>query len=110
MDIKNTFGKYQLTIDKNINIDLIKKSIDLLINSNIDYEFRTTVVKEYHEPSDFIKIGEMINGAKKYFIQCYQYQDSVRVKGLNPLTKEELMLCLENIGDNVLYKALREID
>ena len=49
MDIKNDFSNYDKTsgVD-NINIENIKKSIDILENSNIEYEFRTTVVKELH--------------------------------------------------------------
>ena len=82
----------------------------ILINSNIDYEFRTTIVKEYHSIDEFTKIGELIKGAKKYFLQCYQYRDSVREKTLNAMTKEELTLCLEKVKPYVVYAALREID
>lgn len=110
MDIKNTFEKYPITIGCEVDISKIKESIDLLINGSIDYEFRTTVVKEYHNPADFKIIGEMIKGAKRYFLQSYQYQDSVRNKTLNPMTKEELQDCLNNIKDYVEYGALREIE
>ena len=110
MDIKNTLDKYCLTVGCKINIVDIKESIQILINSNIDYEFRTTIVKEYHSIDEFTKIGELIKGAKKYFLQCYQYRDSVREKTLNAMTKEELTLCLEKVKPYVVYAALREID
>ena len=110
MDIKNTLDKYCLTVGCKINIEDIKESIQILINSNIDYEFRTTIVKEYHSIDEFTKIGELIKGAKKYFLQCYQYRDSVREKTLNAMTKEELTLCLEKVKPYVVYAALREID
>lgn len=110
MDIKNTLDKYCLTVGCKINIEDIKESIQILINSNIDYEFRTTIVKEYHSIDEFTKIGELIKGAKKYFLQCYQYRDSVREKTLNAMTKEELTACLEKVKPYVVYAALREID
>ena len=110
MDIKNILDKYCLTVGCKINIEDIKESIQILINSNIDYEFRTTIVKEYHSIDEFTKIGELIKGAKKYFLQCYQYRDSVREKTLNPMTKQELTLCLEKVKPYVEYAALREID
>lgn len=110
MDIKNTFEKYPLTIGCDLDISKIKESIALLINGHVDYEFRTTIVKEYHNPNDFKVIGEMIKGAKRYFLQSYQYQDSVRIKTLNSMTKEELLECLNNVKDYVEYVTLREID
>ncbi len=110
MDIKNTLDKYETTIDCKLDISKIEESIALLINSNIEYEFRTTVVKELHEISDFKKIGQMIKGAKRYFLQSYQYKDSVRCKNLSPMTKDELELCLNEIKDYVEYASLREID
>lgn len=110
MDIKNTYEKYKYTIDCNIDVLKIKESISLLINSNIDYEFRTTVVNELHEVEDFKEIGNMIKGAKKYFIQSYQYQDSVRIKTLTPMTKDMLNQCLDNVKEYVEYASLREIE
>lgn len=110
MDIKNTLDKYPLTIGCNTDIAKIKESINILINSNIEYEFRTTVVKDYHEIADFHKIGEMIKNAKRYFIQSYKYQDSVRIKTLSAMTKEELQMCLDIVKEYVKNSSLREID
>ena len=77
---------------------------------DIEYEFRTTVVKDYHEIADFHKIGEMIKNAKRYFIQSYKYQDSVRIKTLSAMTKEELQMCLDIVKEYVKNSSLREID
>ena len=67
MDIKNSEEKYPLTtgID-NIDIAKIKESINFIMNCNIDYEFRTTVVKELHTSTDIEAIGLLIKDAKKY--------------------------------------------
>ena len=49
----------------------IKESISILINSNIDFEFRTTVVNELHTVEDIKAISEEIRGAKRYFLQSF---------------------------------------
>ncbi len=78
MDIKNSEEKYALTCGlESIDLDKIKESISLLMNGETDYEFRTTVIKEFHEDADFEKIGEMIRGAKRYFLQRFTDRDSV---------------------------------
>ena len=78
MDIKNCEEKYPLTCgDESINMDIIKQSISLLMNSKTDYEFRTTVVDELHDEEDFKKIGLLIKGAKRYFLQRFTDRESV---------------------------------
>lgn len=110
MDIKNSYDKYLMTIDANIDLNLIRESIGLLLKGDVDYEFRTTVVRQFHDVADFEKIGEMIKGAKRYYLQSYQAKDSVRRKDLTSLTKEELQLCLDRVKDAVCSASLREID
>lgn len=41
------------------------------MNGNTPYEFRTTVVKEFHTKEDFISIGQWLAGAKLYFLQSF---------------------------------------
>ena len=78
MDIKNSEEKYPLTCGvQKVDMTKIFKSIDLIMNSGVDYEFRTTVVDELHDESDFPKIGEMIKGAKRYFLQRFTDRDTV---------------------------------
>lgn len=78
MDIKNSEEKYDITCGINgIDMNKIKESISLLINSGIEYEFRTTVISEFHEKDDFVKICGMIKGAKRYFLQRFTDRDSV---------------------------------
>ena len=72
MDIKAPFDKYHEVIKTNVPLENIKKSIDLLLEGRVDYEFRTTVVKEQLNFDDFEKIGQLIKGAKKYFLQKFE--------------------------------------
>ena len=110
MDIKNTFEKYPLTTSVNVEIENIKNSIFLLINSSIDYEFRTTVVKEFHNVEDFKLIGNQIKGAKNYYLQSYQEKNSVISKNLHPLSKDELQACLKVVKEFVNNASIRGID
>lgn len=91
MDIKNSEEKYAITcgIDE-INLDLIKESISILMNGDTDYEFRTTVIKEFHEADDFEKIGQMIKGAKRYFLQRFTDRDSVPYGNLSAPSFDEM--------------------
>ena len=72
MDIKNSLKKYSLSVGTDLNLDEIKESIDLIMNSGISYEFRTTVVKELHALEDMISIGELISGAEGYYLQAFK--------------------------------------
>lgn len=73
MDIKNSFSSYCKTVGiSSVDFEPIKKSISLLINSGLDFEFRTTVVKELHTLDDFNEIAVMIKGAPKYYLQSYR--------------------------------------
>lgn len=92
MDIKNDFSNYGKTSGvENINIDNIKKSIAILENSNINYEFRTTVVKELHNVTQLEHICEYIGPDAKYYIQNYRDCANVLQAGLNGFDNEELV-------------------
>lgn len=110
MDIKNSYEKYHITTGSKIDVEKIKKSVEILLKNKVDYEFRTTVVKELHTLDDLKQISINIKGAKRYFIQNYQYQDSVIDKSLNPLSKEELLGFIEVVKANVESASLRGID
>ena len=50
----------------------VDETVRLLLEGRVDYEFRTTLVDELHEPADFARIGQWIQGAPRYFIQANQ--------------------------------------
>ena len=78
MDIKNSPAKYALTcgLDE-MDLTPVRESIRLLMDSGIDYEFRTTVVEEFHQAEDFHGIGALIKGAKHSYLQCFTDGESV---------------------------------
>ena len=72
MDIKNTLEKYAATVGvASFDVTPIQQSIDLLRAGRVDYEFRTTVVAEYHTPGDIGQIAALIAGAPRYFLQPF---------------------------------------
>ena len=73
MDIKNSPRKYTKTSRvKNIDIERIKLSAELVRNSRLDYEFRTTVVPGMHSLEDFKTIGRWLEGSRRYFLQRFR--------------------------------------
>jgi len=71
MDIKNVFYKYEETCGVKVDIPAIEKTVNLIKNSNINYEFRTTVNKNMHKKEDILQIKKYIGN--NYFIQSYKY-------------------------------------
>lgn len=91
MDIKNCPEKYSVTTGiQDFDFSPVRKSIELLLEGKIAYEFRTTVVKELHTPQDMVEIGELIKGADRYFIQHFIESESNIQQGLTPLDREEM--------------------
>ena len=90
MDIKNSPKKYARTAGTAVNLENIRESAAFLMESDFDYEFRTTVVAKYHRAEDFIAIGEWLRGAKKYFLQNFVDSEFVLEKGLTAYSDEDL--------------------
>jgi len=91
MDIKNSPEKYAKTAGLDLcNVSDIEKSIHIIMTKAPDYEFRTTVVKDYHDGNDFTKIGEMIRGAKKYYLQSFVDSGNLIKNGLSGYDKSKL--------------------
>lgn len=106
MDIKNSEEKYPLTCGcKIVNMKNIKKSIQIIMNSGIDYEFRTTLVKEFHNKDDMKGIGELIKGSKKLFLQKFVDREGVIQKGLHPISLEEA-----SSYKDILSSHIREVN
>ena len=73
MDVKNSINRYYETIGiENSNLlNNVLKSIELLKEDKIDYEFRTTLVEELHSLEDIKEIGELLKGSKRLFLQKF---------------------------------------
>ncbi|MCM8820708.1 MAG: anaerobic ribonucleoside-triphosphate reductase activating protein [Candidatus Omnitrophica bacterium] len=77
MDVKGPCEKYEVMAGVKVDMSKIKESISLIKGSSILYEFRTTVVKELLEISDFEGIGELIKEAKLFYLQHFKPSKAV---------------------------------
>lgn len=73
MDVKNAPDKYAQTCGvPGLDISPVRESVDLLLGSGIDFEFRTTVIAEYHTVADIEAIAKWIAGAPHYYLQAFK--------------------------------------
>ena len=90
MDIKNSPSLYAQTAGvNNVNLSSIQKSIDIIINKAKDYEFRTTLVKEFHQKMDYDAFYSLIKGAKKLYLQKFVDREGCIIKGLHEVDEQE---------------------
>ncbi len=87
MDVKAPFEKYDQLAGTKVNIDKIKESINLIMESAADYEFKTTVIPGLLEKKDIITIASMLKGAKRYYLQQFKIDVPVINNELLAITK-----------------------
>ena len=100
MDIKSSLEKYNSATNSKVDVERIKLSVDLIRNSGIDYEFRTTAVPGLHSESDFADIGQWLEGSKKYVLQAFEDKGKILDPSLIKKTKGK-KLDLEKIAKKV---------
>lgn len=69
----------------NLITDSVRQSAELLMQSGISYEFRTTVVKELHSKEDLLTIGKWLNGARAYYLQSFRDSETLVGVGVGQL-------------------------
>lgn len=109
MDIKSAPSGYSEVAGVNVNVDKIRESVNILMNSDIDYEFRTTVVRELHNMQTFIEIGEFISGAKQYFLQGYVDSERVIRPGFSSYSHGELEVFREELEKYINFVYIRGV-
>lgn len=108
MDIKNSKERYNETIGINrFDISLMEQSVEILMNSNVDYEFRTTITKNFHTIEDIKKIGEWIKGTKKYYLQNFVDSGNLIDCNVEGVSKEEMKKMLEAIKEYIPTAEIR---
>lgn len=111
MDIKNSPDKYARTVGlERCDLRPVRESVRMLMNGGTDYEFRTTVVEEFHDESDFEAIGAWIAGAKQFFLQPFTDRDSVPYGNLSAPPPEKLRRYAEIMRRYVPLTQVRGAD
>ena len=110
VDIKNSKEKYGITVGiPDYDIKPIEESVNILLNSDIDYELRTTVTENFHDTDDFIKIGEWIKGAKAYFLQNFVDSGELidgSIKGVSPETMHSYLTVVQKYIPNAQLRGV----
>lgn len=92
MDVKATLEKYRDVTKSSVNPEDIQKSIEIIMNSSVEYMFRTTVVPGLVEAEDIIKMGQMLKGAKVFQIQQFSPHNTLEpsFEQKNPFPEKEI--------------------
>ena len=111
MDIKHSKEKYN-TIASMAHFDInpIEETVEFLKEGNVDYEFRTTIMRECHEASDIESIGKWLQGGKAYYLQSYRESEQVINPVFSPHSTETLQEFVEILRPYIPNTHLRGID
>lgn len=105
VDIKNTPKKYPITVGlPKFNVEPIKETVAYLLTRPVDYEFRTTVVEEFHTAEDIKIIAEWIKGTPRYFLQNFEDSGDLIHGDLHAVPKDTLKK-MQKIAADILGSA-----
>ena len=108
MDIKSSKEGYPRAVGlESYPIDRIKESIEILRSSGIDFEFRTTVVRQLHTERDILGIGEWLGGKDKIFLQTFTDSGDLIGTGYTAYSEEEMKSLLSLLQKHMPNAALR---
>lgn len=100
MDVKNSPERYAETVGRPaFDLAPIRESVALLLGGTVEYEFRTTVVREFHDDASFTAIGLWLAGARRYFLQPFVDRETVPRRGLNPPSEADLARFLDVVRE-----------
>ena len=108
MDIKSSRAGYPRASGiPDIDVSKIDESVKILLSGKVDYEFRTTLVRELHSLSDMEDIGRWISGAKRYFLQSFKDSGDLISDGFSALDTKSLAEFLEAVRGYVRGAQIR---
>ena len=110
MDIKNSPEAYAKTCGGISILETASRSMELLKQNRIDYEFRTTVCKPFHTEESMRELARWIQGAKRYFIQNFEDSGDLIGSGMGPFTDQELEALLNTVREFVPEAHIRGRD
>ena len=111
MDIKASRERYGVACGlPDVELASIEESVELLKNSRIAYEFRTTVVKGIHRPEEFTAIGQWLQGCEAYYLQSYRDSGQIMQPGYESFGRGELERMRDRAAEYVPQTALRGVD
>lgn len=90
MDVKNDKKAYAKIIGFDaFDTAKVEKTVEFFLTAPVKYEFRTTLVNEFHTKENMINIGKWIKGADKYFLQKFKENENCIEQGFSPVEEEK---------------------
>ncbi|MDO4940630.1 MAG: anaerobic ribonucleoside-triphosphate reductase activating protein [Erysipelotrichaceae bacterium] len=110
VDIKNCKEKYALTVGlDNYDVSDVEKTVEYLLEGHVDYEFRTTVVDDFHKVEDIVNIGKWIKGASAYYLQNFEDHGTCICQGLQAVSKDTLYEMRDAVKEYVKKVEIRGV-
>ncbi len=106
MDIKSSPEGYPLAVGTDVDMTAICQSVEIIRQSGVEHEFRTTAVKGIHTTEDFDKIGQWLAGSKHYYIQRFVDSGNL-IKGGEAFSDDEMHGLLSIIKNYIPEAQLR---
>ena len=111
MDIKASPENYpSLTGMLHPDLESVRETADFLLHEKLDYEFRTTVIRELHNENDFIQISQWLKGARAYYLQAYRDSEEVLQPGFSSYSLKELEHFRDILSASIPVVGIRGID
>ena len=109
MDLKNSFEKYPSTVGiSNLDLKKIEESINIIRNSKVEYEFRTTMMKEYHTGKDLEAIKNILKREDTLVLQQYRkVEHQLSDKVFSFYTKDEMNFFRDDIFSKDNYNNIK---
>ena len=107
MDIKSSPQGYALATGADIDPAVFARSVQVLRESGIPHEFRTTAVGGIHTPEDFVEIGRWLGDVPAYFIQRFVDSGQLLGEGFHPFSIEEMEHLLTTVREFIPAAQLR---
>jgi len=84
-----------------------RESAALLMEGGVDFEFRTTVVRELHAEEDIRAIGEWLAGGERFYLQSFRDSGDIITAGLSPYSDEEMERLAKILQEKIPLAAWR---
>ena len=111
MDIKHTPRNYALACGVKVDCDAIERSRSILMQGQVPYEFRTTLVKGIHKAGDVKDMASWLKGANAYILQNYRASDSVLCgEGLSSFSEEDMQAFLAEAQSEIPHATIRGVN
>ena len=107
MDSKSSLDNYHLFTQCDELIAKVNKTINLLKQNKVDYEFRMTLIEEYHNEDIIKKVSELLKGSKRLYLQQFKVSDGVLNKNLHPVDEGLASRFVDILKSNIEVVELR---